>query len=69
MTADLTRVLEFIRKHVPLALVDNMTALGLERDGELIAGVIYEGFNGHNVWMHCAIPGRLPREFLSACFH
>lgn len=69
MTADLSRVLEFIRKHVPLALVDNMTALGLERDGELIAGVIYEGFNGYNVWMHCAIPGRLTREFLNACFH
>lgn len=69
MTADRSRVLEFVRKHVPLALVDNMTALGLERDGELIAGVIYEGFNGHNVWMHCAIPGRLTREFINACFH
>lgn len=69
MTADRSRVLEFVRKHVPLALVDNMTALGLERDGELIAGVIYEGFNGHNVWMHCAIPGRLTREFIHACFH
>lgn len=68
MTADLSRVLEFVRKHVPLSFVENMTALGLERDGELIAGVIYEGFNGHNVWMHCAIPGRLTREFLNACF-
>lgn len=69
ITADRARVLEFVRKHVPLSLVENMTALGLERDGELIAGVIYEGFNGHNIWMHCAIPGRLTREFIRACFH
>lgn len=69
ITADRARVLAFVRTHVPLALVENMTALGLERDGELIAGVIYEGFNGHNIWMHCAIPGRLTREFVNACFH
>lgn len=68
MTADRSRVLEFVQKYVPLAFVSNMTAVGLERDGELIAGVIYEGFNGHNVWMHCAIPGRLTREFLHYCF-
>ena len=68
MTADRTRVLAFVQKHIPLAFVSNMTAVGLERDGELIAGVIYEGFNGHNVWMHCAIPGRLTREFLHYCF-
>lgn len=68
MTADRSRVLAFVQKYVPLAFVSNMTAVGLERDGELIAGVIYEGFNGHNVWMHCAIPGRMTREFLHYCF-
>ncbi len=69
MTADRLRVLAFVQKYVPLAFVSNMTALGLERDGELIAGVIYEGFNGHNIWMHCAIPGRMTRDFLHQCFH
>lgn len=68
MTADRLRVLAFVQKYVPLSACANMSALGLERDGDLIAGVLYEGFNGYNVWMHSAIPGRLTREFLRAAF-
>ena len=47
------------------------TAIGLERDGELIAGVLYEDYNGANVLMHVAAePGRrwLNREYLHKCF-
>lgn len=54
-----------------LAKAEGMTAIGLERDGKLVAGVVYEGFNGHNVWIHLAgLPGRrwLNREFLRAAF-
>jgi RimJ/RimL family protein N-acetyltransferase len=49
-----------------------MKGLGLERDGELVAGVVYEGFNGKNVWMHVAAePGAkwMTREYLRYCFH
>ncbi len=48
-----------------------MKGLGLERDGELIAGVIYEGYTGHNVWMHVATtPGKKwTLEFLRYCFY
>lgn len=52
--------------------VGGMKGLGLERDGELVAGVIYEGYNGRNVWMHVgAVPGKrwLVREYLHYCFH
>ena len=69
MTADALRVLKFVQQHIPLAACSNMTAIGLERDGELVAGVIYEGYNGHNVWMHVAIPGRITKAYLRYCFH
>ena len=55
-----------------MQMVGGMKGLGLERDGELIAGVLYEGYNGHNVWMHVAgQPGSrwMTRDFLKYCFH
>lgn len=54
-----------------LAKSEGMTAIGLERDGALVAGAVYEGFNGQNMWVHLAgLPGRswLNREFLQAGF-
>jgi RimJ/RimL family protein N-acetyltransferase len=52
-------------------MVAGMKGLGLEKDGTIIAGVLFEGFTGHNIWMHvAAAPGRtwLNRPFLKACF-
>jgi RimJ/RimL family protein N-acetyltransferase len=49
----------------------NPTAIGLERNGRLVAGVAYDQFNGAHVCMHiCAVPGRhwLNRLFLWAMF-
>jgi len=54
------------------SVVSGMQGIGLERDGELVAGVIYEGFNGHNVWMHVgADPSKrwMTKEYLRYCFH
>ena len=68
MTADAVRVLRFVQQHMPLAACANMAAIGLERDGKLVAGTIYEGYNGHNVWMHVAIPVRITPAFLRYCF-
>jgi RimJ/RimL family protein N-acetyltransferase len=65
------RVFDFVSKRVPVSLVAGTKGLGLERDGELIAGVLYESFNGANVWMHvAAVPGAkwMPREFIRYCF-
>jgi RimJ/RimL family protein N-acetyltransferase len=56
---------------MPLNVVAGMKGLGLERDGELVAGVVYEGYNGQNVWMHvAAVPGRrwLNKAYLRYCF-
>lgn len=46
-------------------------AIGLEEDGELIAGVVYENYTGKNITMHvAAVPGKrwLNREFLFRSF-
>jgi RimJ/RimL family protein N-acetyltransferase len=42
------------------------TAIGLERDGEIVAGVVYENFSGRNVECHIAAVGKhwMTREFL-----
>ncbi len=46
-------------------------AIGLERDGELIAGVLYDNYNGRSICMHvAAVPGSrwMTREYLRVCF-
>lgn len=48
------------------------TTIGLECDGELVAGVLYEDFNGVNLLMHvAATPDRrwLVRDYLWFCFY
>ena len=72
IVSDPGRVWAFVKERVPIAMVAGMKGLGLERDGELVAGVVYEGFNGKNVWMHVAAePGAkwMTREYLRYCFH
>lgn len=68
---DVPRVFDFVSSRVPMAAVENMKAIGLERNGLLAAGVIYEGFNGQNVWMHVAAnpDGKwMTRDYLRYCF-
>lgn len=73
MTGDAVRVHGFFADiGLPLALSSDMKGIGLERDGRLIAGALYEGFNGRNVWVHLAgEPGSrwMTREFLRYGFH
>ena len=72
IVSDPARVFAFCKERMPISLVAGMKGLGLERDGELVAGVLYEGFNHHNIWMHVAAePGKkwLNKEFLRYCFH
>lgn len=44
-------------------------AIGLERQGRLEAGVLFDEFNGASIRMHVAIEGRLTRDFLWYAFH
>ena len=66
------RVYDFVSQFMPMAMVAGMKGIGLEKDGELIAGALYEGFNGQNVWAHLAgKPGKrwMNRQFLWYGFH
>lgn len=65
------RVLQFVQGFYPLPASEHMVGIGLEEDGQLSAGVIYEGYNGQSVWMHvAAVPGRrwMTRDYLRCCF-
>ena len=43
-------------------------AIGLVRDGEIVAGVIYENWNGKSITCHIAFLGRLSKAFLALAF-
>jgi RimJ/RimL family protein N-acetyltransferase len=46
------------------------TAIGLLSNGRLIAGVLYDHYNGASIAMHVAGEGNwLTRDFLRICFH
>ena len=48
----------------------DFSAIGLEKDGEIVAGVVMNDFNGANASVHVAGTGKhwLNRDFLFACF-
>lgn len=63
-------VWKLVHAHTGVPASSTMKGLGLERNGELVAGVLYENWNGVNVFMHVAIPpgARLTRRFVRYCF-
>lgn len=68
---DYPEVFEFVSGFFPLNYSPSAAGIGLKKDGQLISGVVYDDFNGKNVWMHVAsVPGRrwLNREYLYAGF-
>jgi RimJ/RimL family protein N-acetyltransferase len=72
LISDPRRVFDFVSSKNPMNWTDGNKGLGLEKDGELIAGVVYEGFNGANIWMHVAAePGArwMTRDYLHYCFY
>ena len=42
----------------------NSNAIGMIRDGKIVAGVIYENCNGQSVVCHLAIAGQVNKSFL-----
>lgn len=47
------------------------STIGVERNGELLGGVVYENYNGQNVCMHVGAITKnwISREFLWFCFY
>lgn len=46
------------------------SAIGLDEDGKLIAGVLFDHYNGASIAMHVAAEGKrwMTREYLHFCF-
>lgn len=66
------QVYDFVKRQgLKVQLTAGMRGIGLEKDGRMVAGVIYEGYTGHNIFMHVAAePGGkwLTKGFLRAGF-
>lgn len=43
-------------------------AIGLRKDGVIVAGAIYENYNGRSIMAHIAFQGRLTPSFIAAIF-
>lgn len=64
-----TRVIEFVEERIGGKVHGPCSAVGMEEDGRIIAGAIYERCNGHNVFFHGASDGSkrwASRELLRA---
>lgn len=60
----------WVCERIHQAYTEGVISIGYEQDGNIIAGVIYEGYNGRSVAMHVAGEGNwLSREYLWAVFH
>lgn len=46
----------------------NSQAVGWEKDGEIVAGVIYDGWNKRSIVCHIAVTGTLTATFLAKVF-
>ena len=47
---------------------EQSSAIGLMKDGKILAGVIYENWNKQTVFCHIAVEGRLTKSYLKAIF-
>lgn len=65
------RVMRFVAERVGERWMKDYSAIGLEREGEMIAGVLFEQHNGPNVMMHVASDGSrrwMTPAYMAACF-
>lgn len=47
---------------------ETSSAIGLTKDGKIIAGVIYENWNRASIFCHIALEGRMTKAYLKAIF-
>lgn len=65
------RVCQFVSERMGVSSWSAATSIGLEEDGALIAGVVFDYYNGASICMHVAAIGRrwMTRDYLWYCFH
>lgn len=69
---DAARVGEFVARKFDCSEFHSYSGIGLESDGELLVGVVYEKYTGPDITMHvAAVDGRrwLTRELLREAFY
>jgi RimJ/RimL family protein N-acetyltransferase len=62
---------KFVKDFFPLTYSLSAAGIGIKQDGKIIAGVIYDDFNGSNIWAHIAAnPGKrwVNKALLYTCF-
>lgn len=72
VTDEHERVGAFVSKMVGLTDWASHRAIGIEEDGEIIAGVVYDNYNGASINVHiAAIPGKrwMTKEALRFAFY
>lgn len=72
ITINIPEILGFIKKFPNVDGVVPEAAIGIVKDGNIIGAVLYEGYNGSNIWMHVAgIKGEpwLTKRTLALFFH
>lgn len=71
IVCDDERVCRFVSQQMNIDGWSAARGVGLEENGELIAGVVYDYWNGASICMHVAGIGKrwLTREYLWYCFH
>jgi RimJ/RimL family protein N-acetyltransferase len=65
------RVVRWVGERVNEDAFGQAVGIGLEEDGELIAGVVFNMYTGPSISMHvAAVPGRrwMTKEYLRRCF-
>jgi RimJ/RimL family protein N-acetyltransferase len=65
------RVMRFVADRVDAHDFENYSAIGLESDGELIAGVVFDSKVGKSIMMHVASNGSrhwMTPAYMAACF-
>lgn len=72
LISDDERVFRFLASRgVSLIRSAGQQGIGVERDGELVGGVLYDDYNGSNIWMHVAGTVGVPwatKSFVRAVF-
>lgn len=47
-------VAAWVGRQIGIEFADNVTAIGIERNGELVCGVVYDRYTGNDICMHVA---------------
>ncbi len=66
---DPARVGLWMQQHGGMVWRTGSTCIGLERQGQLVAGTMYDFFNGASIFAHIVITGPVTRQWLHRIFH